>query len=103
MATRQQVLYEQAQKFISIQKNCNIITSKPLYRLDNYEYYTCTCTISDSMLINYFNLFDAYKNGILPYIGGYCDQHSLLDDIIQFISAYVHKKENENNAKNKKR
>lgn len=103
MVSRQSLSYNQAKEFITKQKSCNVISKSPIFRYDNFEYYTCSCTHSQSYLINWFSTYYAYKNGILPFVGGYYDQPALIEDIFSICQAYISKKEEEQLAKQKRK
>ncbi len=103
MILRQNTDWETATSFITKLKHCNIITSTPVFRYEEFEYYTCSCTHSQSYLVNWFSMYHAYKNGCLPFKGGYYDQPALIDDIFSICQAYISKKENDDLAKNNKK
>lgn len=74
---------------------------KVIFRYDNYEYYTCSCTYANPAITSFFRLYNAYKNGILPFAGGYYEQPALLEDIIQVMQQY--ETEQEEQAKKSKK
>jgi len=98
---KQKKTHKEANEFITKLSHCKKITDKALFRANNYEYYTCSCTHASTIITSYFRLYNAYKNGILPFVGGYYEQPALFEDIIAIMQEYETEQE-ELAKKNKK-
>ena len=77
---------EIAEKTVRLEHCCNKISDRPIYIIDNLEFYTCPCNFRNRMFSFFINALDAYDKGILPYRGSLSEQPAKSIEALMLLS-----------------
>lgn len=76
----------EAEKVISTLNRCDTISSKPIYEIDEFEFFTCVCNFHHPDMIYFLKLFNQYdKHGTLPCDGSLTDQPNYLMEMLDIL------------------
>lgn len=74
--------YDIAKKTVVDAHKCDVLSDKPVYVIDNYEFYTCPCNFRNH-LSNYLLISsDKWEQGVLPHPGSLSEQPAKLIDAL---------------------
>lgn len=82
---------------------CDVVTQKVVGETEHIILNKCLCQVYDKNIYTYLEMYKAYKNGILPYKGGYYEQPAIAIEIINTIDYLISDREQEQQKKQEKR
>lgn len=82
---------------------CDVTHKTVQFSTDRINIYRCLCKIYDPNVVYYLNMYQQYKNGVMPFEGGYLDQPAIIISILDEVGRVTEEIKHEEEVKASKK
>lgn len=68
-------------------------TSKVVFPIGNLEFRRCPGNYTAPVVFNFYELFEKYKSGTMPFSGGMAEQPNKIIEVFRIIGSYEYEKQ----------
>ena len=83
--------------------NCDRINKTLQFSTNKIDSYVCLCKVYDPNVMYYLQMYNMFKQGVMPFEGGYLDQPAIIISILDEVGRVVEELKQEEEAKASKK